>query len=103
MEIEILGINLAKRVFRLHGTDRGGKALHRSKVTRAALVGAVRELRPRVIAMEACSSAHHWARSFQEMRQGPGQADLPVHVGGTTFNELVIALFAATAIGAALA
>ena len=65
MEIEILGIDLAKRVFQLHGADRHGHAQHRSKVTRAALLQAVHELRPRVIAMEACSSAHHWARRFQ--------------------------------------
>ena len=67
MEIEILGIDLAKRVFQLHGADRRGKALHRSKVMRAGLMEAVRSLHPRIVAMEACSSAHHWARRFQEM------------------------------------
>lgn len=67
MEIEILGIDLAKRVFQLHGADRRGHVLHRAKVGRAALVDAVQELRPRIIAMEACSSAHHWARRFQEL------------------------------------
>lgn len=67
MEIDILGIDLAKRVFQLHGADRRGQALHRSKVTRAGLLQAVRTLHPRVIAMEACGSAHHWARCFQEM------------------------------------
>jgi transposase len=67
MEIDLLGIDLAKRVFQLHGADRRGHALHRAKVSRAALVDTVRELRPRVIAMEACSSAHHWARRFQEL------------------------------------
>jgi transposase len=67
MDIDVLGIDLAKRVFQLHGANRRGVVQHRSKVTRAALLGAVRELRPRVIAMEACSSAHHWARRFQEL------------------------------------
>ena len=67
MDIDILGIDLAKRVFQLHGSDRRGLAQVRSKVGRAALLDAVRELSPRVIAMEACSSAHHWARRFQEM------------------------------------
>ena len=59
MEIDILGIDLAKRVFQLHGADRHGHAMHRAKVLRAALVETVRDLHPRVIAMEACSSAHH--------------------------------------------
>lgn len=65
MEIDMLGIDLAKRVFQLHGADRHGHAVHRAKVGRPALVSAVRELRPRVVVMEACSSAHHWARRFQ--------------------------------------
>lgn len=67
MGIEILGIDLAKRVFQLHGADRHGHALHRAKVGRSAFVAAVQELQPRVVAMEACSSAHHWARRFQEL------------------------------------
>lgn len=67
MEIDILGIDLAKRVFQLHAADRHGRVQHRSKVSRAALLGAVRELRPRVVAMEACSSAHYWGRCFQQM------------------------------------
>ena len=32
MEIDILGIDLAKRVFQLHGADRRGRVQHRSKV-----------------------------------------------------------------------
>jgi transposase len=67
MEIDILGIDLAKRIFQLHGADKRGHALHRSKVARSALIEAVSQLRPKVIAMEACSSAHHWARQFQEI------------------------------------
>jgi transposase len=67
MEIDVLGIDLAKRVFQLHGADRSGRPLHRSKVSRASLVQAVVELHPRVVVMEACSSAHHWARHFQSL------------------------------------
>jgi transposase len=67
MDIDILGIDLAKRVFQLHGADRRGHALHGSKVQRAELLGAVRNLQPRVVAMVACSSAHHWGRQFQAM------------------------------------
>jgi transposase len=66
MEIDLLGIDLAKRVFQLHGADVRGRAVYRNKVSRAALVETVRALRPQVIAMEACGSAHHWARRFQE-------------------------------------
>lgn len=67
MEIDILGIDLAKRIFQLHGSDKCGHVLHRSKVARPALMEVVRQLRPKIIAMEACSSAHHWARQFHEL------------------------------------
>src|SRR6185436_16645346 len=67
MDIDILGIDLAKRVFQLHGADRSGRALHRSKVTRDGFVEAVLDFRPRVVAMEACISAHHWGRCFRAM------------------------------------
>lgn len=62
MDIDILGIDLAKRVFQLYGADHRGHALHGSKALRAELLGAMRKLQPRVIAMEACSSAHHGGR-----------------------------------------
>src|SRR4051812_32045192 len=65
MNVDILGIDLAKRVFQLHGADSNGSVAHRSKVSRSSLQEAVRQLHPRVVAMEACSSAHHWGRCFQ--------------------------------------
>jgi len=67
MEIDILGIDLAEQIFRLHGADRRGRVLHRAKVSRGSLFESVRTLKPRVVVMEACSSAHHWARRFQSL------------------------------------
>ena len=46
MEIDLLGIDLAKRVFQLHGADVRGRAVYRNKVSRAALIDTVRALRP---------------------------------------------------------
>ena len=66
MDIDILGIDLAKRVCQLHGADCRGHALHGSKVVRAELLGAVRKLQPWIMATEACSSAHHWAGSSRQ-------------------------------------
>ena len=65
MEIDVLGIDLAKRVFQLHGATRTGVVLHRSKVSRPALFEAITRLSPELVVMEACSSAHHWARRLQ--------------------------------------
>jgi transposase len=67
MEIDILGIDLAKQVFQLHGADRRGSVLHPAKVSRGSLFESVRTLKPRLIVMKACGSAHHWARRFQSL------------------------------------
>jgi len=67
MEIDVLGIDLAKQIFQLHGADRRGRVVHRSKVSRSSFFESVRTLNPRVIIMEAFSTAHHWARSFQSI------------------------------------
>ncbi|KVN45638.1 hypothetical protein WJ64_02360 [Burkholderia ubonensis] len=67
MEIDVLGIDLARHVFQLHGADRRGRAVHRAKVSRSALFETVRTLGPTLVVMEACSTAHHWARRFQTL------------------------------------
>jgi transposase len=65
MQIEVLGIDLAKQVFQLHAVDARGRALSSRRVGRAKLVETVVRLAPRIVAMEACSGAHHWARTFR--------------------------------------
>src|SRR5437016_2741572 len=67
MEIDILRIDLAKQVFQLHGADRRGRAVHRAKVSRGSLFEAVHTLARKVGVMEACGTAHHWARRFQSL------------------------------------
>lgn len=68
MTIVCVGIDLAKNVFALHGVDEAGKpALVRPAVPRAKLVEALAALPPGLVAMEACSGAHHWARQFQQL------------------------------------
>lgn len=62
--MELLAIDLGKQAFHLHGIDADGVVVSR-KVSRAKLDGAVAELAPRAVAMEACASAHHWGRRFE--------------------------------------
>jgi transposase len=68
MEVDVLGIDLAKRVFQLHGATRTGVVVHRSKVSRPSFLELIRRLSSKLVVMEACSSAHYWARVLQ--RQG---------------------------------
>ncbi len=65
MTVVFLGIDLAKNVFALHGVDAAGKpCLVRPQVRRDQLTELIAKLPPCTIAMEACSGAHHWARTF---------------------------------------
>src|SRR6266571_9506088 len=66
-QITTAGIDLAKRVFALHGVDGAGRVGLRKTVRREQLMQTVAGLPPCVIGMEACSGAHEWARRFQEL------------------------------------
>jgi transposase len=56
---------LAKKVIQHNGADRKGHELHRSKISRAGMMTAITALRPKLVVMEACCSAHHWARRLK--------------------------------------
>ncbi|KAB2689404.1 IS110 family transposase [Brucella pseudogrignonensis] len=60
----IIGIDLAKSVFQLHGADVTGKPLFRKKLTRDQLSVFLASQSPTVVAMEACGSAHYWGREI---------------------------------------
>lgn len=63
MSMDLLAIDLGKQSFHLHGIDHDGVVVSQ-KVSRARLVGTVNKMAPKMIAMEACASAHHWGRWF---------------------------------------
>ncbi len=65
--VTTLGIDLAKSVFQLCGLNQARKVVFNKKVTRANLISQVRQYPDALIAMEACGSAHHWARTFAAM------------------------------------
>lgn len=65
--ITVLGIDIAKRVFQLHGVDERGKAVLRRQVSRSELRNTIARLPKCLIAMEACSGSSYWAREFRGM------------------------------------
>src|SRR5262245_23786733 len=65
--IKVLGIDLAKNVFQLHGTNAKGKCVLRKRISREKLAEFVAQINPCIIGLEACMSAHYWARVFQTM------------------------------------
>ena len=66
MKITTIGIDLAKNVFQVHGVDERGKAVLRKQLKRKDVVKFFANLEPCLIGMEACGSAHYWARKLSE-------------------------------------
>ena len=62
-----VGLDLAKRVFQVHAVDAKGEIVVARKLTRGQLIPFFAELPRCVVAMEACSSAHHWGRALMEL------------------------------------
>ena len=65
MKITTIGIDLAKIVFQIHGVDERGKVAVRKQLKRAEMSSYFANLEPCLIGMEACGSAHHWARKLE--------------------------------------
>ncbi len=66
MKITTIGVDLAKEVFQIHGVDARGKAVLRKQLRRSEMVKFFAKLEPCLIGMEACGSAHYWARKLSE-------------------------------------
>jgi transposase len=67
MNITTIGIDLAKSVFQVHGTDERGKAVLAKVLRRAEMMRFFTQLPPCLIGMEACGSAHFWARKLTDL------------------------------------
>ena len=65
--ISVLGIDLAKNVFHIHGSDEAGRTVISKELSRRKLVEYVANLAPCIIGMEACGGSHFWGRKFREM------------------------------------
>lgn len=66
-EVSIAGVDLAKQVFQVHGATADGRVLFRKKLSRSQFPKFMAGLRPCVVAMEACGTAHYWGREFASM------------------------------------
>jgi transposase len=63
-EVSIIGLDLAKNVFQLHGARADGSVAFRRKLPRGKLLEFFASAPTCLVAMEACGSAHHWAREI---------------------------------------
>jgi len=71
MSLQLIGIDLAKNVFHLHGVDGNGREVFRERVYRAELIQTLSQLSPCKVVMEACSGSNYWARSIEALGHTP--------------------------------
>ena len=65
-KLAVLGIDLAKLSFQLHGVDDKGNTVLKKKLNRNKLCKFIAKLPPCIIGLEACGGAHYWTRVFQQ-------------------------------------
>jgi transposase len=63
----IIGIDLAKNVFQIHGAGADGSVAFRKKMSRTKLLPFLSAQPPCLVVMEACGSSHHWGREIQAL------------------------------------
>jgi transposase len=67
MQISTIGIDLAKNVFQVHGVDRHGKVVITRQLRRKQMIEFFGKLPPCLVGMEACATAHYWARELSKL------------------------------------
>src|SRR5580704_657712 len=76
-EITTIGLDLAKHVFQVHGVDASGTPVVRKRLRRSEVLTFFARLPGCLIGLEACATAHYWARELQafghEVRLMPAQ------------------------------
>ena len=65
--VSTVGLDIAKNVFQVHGIDERGKVVVRRQLRRGQVVKYFAKLPPCLIGMEACATAHHWARELRKL------------------------------------
>ena len=67
MDITTVGLDLAKHVFQVHGLDEAGNILVKRRLRRSQVISFFASLRPCLVGMEACATAHFWARELRSL------------------------------------
>lgn len=65
MKVNVIGLDLAKNVFQVHGVDEHGKAVLTKRLKRVEMATFFAILPPCLIGLEACASAHYWGRKLE--------------------------------------
>lgn len=66
-QVSMIGVDLAKQVFQLHGAHADGSVAFRRKVRRGQLLSVLGSYPPCLVVMEACGGAHYWGREIMAL------------------------------------
>ena len=66
-QVTTIGLDLAKAVFQVHGVDASGVVTLRRAVRRRQVLSFFAKLPPCLVGMEACATAHYWAREIAKL------------------------------------
>jgi transposase len=67
MQITTIGLDIAKNVFQVHGINASEKVVVRKQVRRSQVLEFFKALPPCLVGMEACATAHYWARELTKL------------------------------------
>src|SRR5450631_2942969 len=67
MQITTIGLDIAKNVFQVHGIDAKEKVVVRKQLRRSQVIAFFAALPPCLVGMEACATAHYWARELRKL------------------------------------
>ena len=67
MQITTVGLDLAKNVFQVHAIDASEKVVARKQLKRSQMIPYFKALAPCLVGMEACATAHYWARELGKL------------------------------------
>jgi transposase len=67
MQITTIGLDIAKNVFQVHGIDAAEKIVVRKQLRRSQVIAFFKALPPCLVGMEACATAHYWARELTKL------------------------------------
>jgi transposase len=67
MQVSTIGLDIAKNVFQVHGIDAAEKVVVRKQLRRSQVLAFFKALSPCLIGMEACATAHYWARELTKL------------------------------------
>ena len=67
MRVATIGLDLGKQVFQVHGVGQDGRAVVRKRLRRSEVLAFFRGVEPCLMGLEACATAHHWARELSRL------------------------------------